>query len=1045
MRWSKFFITRYRISILVLIAILFAGIWGITNNQRQDFPTIPLNFVVVTATFPGASPADVEREVIIPIEQSANTLDEVDYVKSRSQNGFGLVEVFVKDVNDTDKVATKLNNELNKIGLPNDADVEIKTVDATGPSIALGIIGNNGQSTSELIQYAGEIKTRLELSSPDLKRIEISPSNEFEIKITLDNSQLAAKNLSYDSIKSTIQSQVLSLPGGTVETSDGRKESITVNSPVQNLEDLNDLIIGRVKLSDIAEIERVPKNIDSVQYVGYVKDGTPFSKESVYLLIFKNDDGDIINMSDDIHAEIENIKNSGIIPNDIDIVTGFDLAPFIDDQINSLLNNGYLGLILILVVLLFFINLRTAIVVALVIPIVLLIGLFAMALLNFTINTLTLFAMILTLGILVDNAIVIAEGMVHELERGANKKTAALLSIKKFGPAVTAATLTTIVVFIPFANIGGIIGDFLKFIPYTVMILIAASYLVAISITPLMGRWILKEQTYQERRDTKLKRWQKLLVLPAIVHFGQNLIDRLANAYRSFMQRVYQRTQYKVIILLIVTILFGISFGYFAPRLEFEQFPSNDGDTMTINITFPAGTTYDEKKDVFVKVQDEAIKLPHFQNFYTFGDTIFSSFTQPKLREDKKTIYDIADEYKVGLNKIRSEISDDIEISAQAASAGPPTDQFALVVNFLDNDRGSLMEATADLEKFLASDGDIKNIVNSSEESLVNSIEVNLNQEKLAKRNVNSLAAAGTVNAIFAPQKIGSLTSGEDGLSDDLILSFSLESTNSIDDLNNLTVTSATGRQIKLSDIAEIESVRSPISIKRLDNRRVASLSIELEEDADPIALDQKVRDYLSEEKLVELGLSKDAVTFGGEFSVFETDFSKLQIVFVLAMLGVYLILVWQFYSYMQPLLIMFAIPLALIGVFPGLLFVGSTLNMISGLGVIALVGVVVNDAIVLISTFNRYRIEYPDEIISETLVRTGHSRFKPIFSTSITTIGGILPLTLLDPFWTGLGTSIIAGLIFSTIGTLVAIPILYSISISLRTYIKNKFSSSKT
>ena len=540
-RWSRFFIIHYRISILIMIAILIAGFWGVTNNQRQDFPTVPLNFIWIGATYPGASPADVEQEVVVPIEQAASAYDEVDYVQSKSQNSFGNIEVFVKDVDDINKVATKLNDEIGKLGLPDDVDVNVQTFDATGPSVAFGLVGKNGQDTNKLLPYASEVKARLEASSNDLKYIEIAPANEFKLQITLDTEKLTKNRLSYDLVKNAVLSQIVSLPGGTVETSEGRRESITVNAPVQTIEDIENISLGIVKLSEVATIKRLPKNDESVNYIGYVKEGEPKAKESVYLLAYKNDNGDIIRMSKDLQAEVDEINRSGILPADVEIVTGYNSAPFIEDQINSLLKNGWIGLVVILVVLLFFINLRTALVVALAIPIVFLIGLFALAVFNFTLNILTLFAIILTLGILVDNAIVIAEGMVHELEKGAKRRQAALTSIKKLGPAVTAATLTTIVVFIPFAAIGGIIGDFLKYIPYTIMIIVATSYLVAMSITPLLGRWILSEQTYEERRKSRLKNWQKVLILPAIVHWGQNLIDKLSRGYRQLMQKIYSK------------------------------------------------------------------------------------------------------------------------------------------------------------------------------------------------------------------------------------------------------------------------------------------------------------------------------------------------------------------------------------------------------------------------------------------------------------------------------------------------------------------------
>jgi HAE1 family hydrophobic/amphiphilic exporter-1 len=396
-------------------------------------------------------------------------------------------------------------------------------------------------------------------------------------------------------------------------------------------------------------------------------------------------------------------------------------------------------------------------------------------------------------------------------------------------------------------------------------------------------------------------------------------------------------------------------------------------------------------------------------------------------------ISEIVDKFETNLDRVREKISDDITIKSQVISYGPPQDPYDVVVNFLGTDQDVLINAANDLEEFLKAKNGIEKIENGPRESLIPAIEVEMIQSELTKRNVNSLVAAGTVNAIFTEQKIGSVVFRNDGLSDDVVIGFNKQSTDSIADLGQLAVPTLTGDVVRLSDIAEVKRVEKPVSIQRLDNKKVATVSVALKEGEDQLALDQEIKDYLTEDKLVSLGLEKDGVKYGGQYSAFESDYSNLQIVFILAMLAVYLILVYQFNSYLQPALIMFAIPLALIGVFPGLTFVGSTLNMISGLGIIALVGIVVNDAIVFISTFNRYKSEHPDDNLYQRLVRTGYTRFKPIFSTSITTIAGILPLTVTDPFWTGLGTSVVAGLIFSTIGTLIAIPVLYSIFCNLR------------
>ncbi|MFH1508846.1 MAG: efflux RND transporter permease subunit [bacterium] len=1038
-KWAEFFVRRYRITILLLIGILIAGTWGVANNQRQDFPNINVNIAIVSAIYPGASPENVEQEVVIPIEQAITNLDGVDKIRSSAYNSFGSIIVYAEKVSDVDQIVSDTTEEINKLGLPQDVDVQVSTESASGPTMALGIVGDNGQDTNELLKYSSDVKSRLEASSPEVNYIDVIPANEFEVQVIIDGEKLNQNRLNFEAVKGAVQSQITALPGGNVETSEGRKEAITIKAPAKSMEDLENISLGIVKLGDVAELKRLPKNSETNLFIGYVKDGEAQSKEAVYLLVYKNENGDVVRLADGINEEVKSIKEDGLIPDDIDIVTGYDISPYVNDQINSLLNNGYLGLILILIVLMFFINLRTAIVVALMIPIVFLVTLFVMPLLGYSLNILTLFAMILTLGILVDNAIVIAEGMVAELERGKTKKQAALLSIKKLGPAVLTATLTTVVVFIPFASIDGIMGDFLKYIPYTIMIVISTSFLVAISITPLMGIWLLKEETYEQRRDKKLKNWQKMLILPAIIFYGQNLIDKMSRGYKKMMTAIYKKWMWKIGIIVLVTVLFGVSFGVFAPMLEFEQFPSRDGNTILTTIEFPSGTTFAEKKDVFKKINDEIVQLDYFQTFYSYGNMIFGIFVDPEDRTDETTIYDIEEDLQNRIVKVKEGINEDIDIKAAASSYGPPTDSYDVIVEFLGNDRESLAAAADDLIDFVSDKEGVDKIVNGVEELKVPSVEVDFNQDELNRQGVSALIAAGTVNAIFAPQNAGSIKIRVDGITDDVVLEFSSSTTDSIDDLKNLSVPSVTGSVVKLSAVADVKSVDNPEKIDRLDGRRTATINIALTEDADSAKINNEINDYLTEDKLKELGLENDGVSYGGIYSEFEGDYANLQIVFLLAVLAVYLILVYQFHTYFQPALILMAVPLALIGVFPGLFLTGSTLNMISGLGVIALVGIVVNDAIVFISTHNRVKKDNPDKSMSEVLAHAGHMRFKPIFSTSITTIMGILPLTIIDPFWTGLGVSIISGLVFSTAGTLIAMPVLYMTVVRIMDKIRQK------
>ncbi len=1057
-QWTKFFIDKYKVSILFLIAIAIAGVWGLMNVQRQDFPAIESNYIIVQAKYIGASSTDVEKDILIPVEQVIKNKDGVKGVRSSASANFGSIMIERDTSVGNNEAVNKINEDIANLNLPQDAEVKAEALDVAGVSMVLGVVneGSDNISFSDLLDQTEKIKSRIESSSADIKKVELLPENEFQVQIKLDSGKMSERSLDYSTISNAIKSYITNIPGGSIKEED-RNVSISINSPVLNISDLRDLKINGVKLDDIADIERNPVNDQSLTFGGYKVDGETKTNDAIYLLIYKVDDGDIIRLADSVMNEVENLKKDNILSNGVEVRTLYNLAPSINQQISSLISNGLLGLVVILIVLLFFINLRTAIVVSLIIPLAFLITLFVLPLLGYSLNILTLFAMILTLGILVDNAIVIAEGMAYEMHRGATKYEAGILAVKHLGPAVTAATLTTIIAFIPFSQLPGIMGDFLKYIPYTVIIMLVVSYVLAITITPLFGKWILKdEDAKDEFADTEkenvehcnmsptvhMPKWQKYLVIPVLIAWGQSLIDRLNMYYCKVMHWILDKKVRKAIVIAMTLILIGISVGYFAPKLEFEQFPSKDGTNLSISYKFPTNTTYEEKKDVIKKVNEDIIDLPYFEKFYNYRNATQIELTDPTLRDDQLTIFDIRNQLIDKITEIKKDVNSDIDIKVDNVSYGPPASEYDTVVEFLSNDSSSLEKASDKLAQFLDQSDKVEKHENVLKEGLVKSIDVNLRNDKLQEYNISPITVSGIINATFSDANIGSISESDNGVSDDVTLGYDKESINSIDKLKDILVPVVQSNTamidvnnyalaskpvvVKLNDIADINEVDKPVSVSRYKYRRVATTNISLKDGVDVKAFEQEIKDEFNDDKLRELGLEKDSLTFGGQFAEFQSDYSNLQIVFVLAIILVFLVLVFQFNSYSQPLLIMTTIPLALIGVFPGLYMIDPSINLVSGLGIVALVGIVVNDAIVFIDTMNRFSKENPNNTTANNLVKTGFTRLKPIFSTSITTIAGILPLTIVDPFWTGLGVAIIFGLIFSTVGTLIVVPVIY-------------------
>lgn len=1057
-KWTKFFIDKYKVSILLLIAIALAGIWGISNVQRQDFPAIESNYVVVKTTYIGASASDVEKDVLIPVEQVINNMDNVKNVRSTAFDNGGSIVVERDTADQNSEAANKMNEEIANISLPTDATVKAEALDVAGTSMVLGVVneGNDDESFTDLLADTEKIKSRIESSSPEIKKVEILPDNEFQVKIKLDSNKMNESSLDYNTVSNTIKSYITNIPGGSVKEED-QNISITIKSPVENYEDLKELKINGVKLDDFADIERAPSNVETLTFGGYKVDGETKTNDAIYLLIYKTDDGDIIRLADDVSSEIENLKNNKVLPQGVEVRTLYNLAPSIDQQIKSLIDNGVLGLVVILIVLLFFINFRTAIVVSLIIPLAFLITMFILPLIGYSLNILTLFAMILTLGILVDNAIVIAEGMAYEMHRGASKHDAGILAVKNLGPAVTAATVTTIIAFIPFSQLPGIMGDFLKYIPFTVIIMLTVSYFLAITITPLFGKWILKDADAKDEfadseKENKLHcsespiknmpKWQKYLVVPMLISWGQSLIDKLNMYYCEMMHWLLAKKTRKVVTVVITILLIGISVGYFAPKLKFEQFPSKDGTNLSVTYDFPTGTTFEEKKDVIKKVNEEIINLPYFEKFYNYGNATQIELTDPSLRSDSTTVFDIREQLISKVDEIKNDIDPDIDIIVDNVTYGPPGSEYDTVIELLSSDSQDLNNTADEMAKFLDDNGDVEEYENVLKEGMVKSVEVDLDKGKLEEYTLNPLSISQMINAMFSEAKLGSISQDNSDITDEVRIGYDNESINSMDKLKDLSIpvttkissgptlygyTSTTQPMtIKLTDVAQIKEVNKPVSISRYKSRRVVTFNVTLKDGVSVEEFQKQVEDEFDADKLKDLGLQNDALVFGGQYVEFQSDYSNLQIVFLLAAIFVFLVLVFQFNSYSQPLLIMTTIPLALIGVFPGLYMIDPSINLVSGLGIVALVGIVVNDAIVFIDTMNRFSRENPNKTTADNLVKTGFTRLKPIFSTSITTIAGILPLTIIDPFWTGLGVAIIFGLIFSTLGTLVVIPVVY-------------------
>ncbi len=1048
-KWTSFFINKWRVTLIIILAIIIAGLFGTFNNQRQDFPTIPANVIVINAVYPGASNQNIEKEVIVPIEGSVKDIDNVTKIRATANDNFANLvlemDIFEKDI--LNQRSAEVSDSISNSGIPEGVTFTVSVPEASGPTMFLGVVDDG--TCEPLLECASEIKTKLESTSKEIKRVDIIPGDDFEVRVVLDAQSLSSNRLTYEQVTQIVSGFVNSLPGGNIQENGG-EISIVVSNSVENIEDLKNLpITPQIKLSDISTVERVAKSTSNIPGVAAYRQDDDFKiQEVVYLLIYKTDNGDSVNISKAVKNELDKIKETNDISANQNIVILSDSADDVLRQINSLVQSAIFGLILILVILLFFINLRAAIVVSTILPLAFLITLFALYQIGLTINILTLFAMILALGILVDNAIVIAEGMMYEIEKGVDRKTAALRTVKKLGPAITSATLTTLIVFVPFATLPGILGEFLKFIPYTIIIMMVVSYFLAISITPLFGRVLLSKEVAHE---TKLKTWQKILIFPLIVKYGQIGVNKIADFYKAIVKRIYNNIFLKLVTIFVgfIVLFAGL---YTATFIDSGQFPEVDSQVMAISIKLPAGVSNKVRTEVFKSTNEAFANFEDFESSYAQGgDTLVGIFTPPTERKTDKTIFKIVDEINLILPEIENKF-EGLELEARSLSAGPPVNEFDIVVELKGQNLEPLSSLAEDIENYANSQPQVKEVENGYKNNLTKSISVDFDETALAENNLNTFVASSIIRQNFAKDESGKIIVQDNRIADDLSFQLGQQNDNkNLESLENLTLIPG----ILLSDVAEVKEQETLSSINRLEGEKLVEVSIKLNQDEDVIAFQNQLNDYLGIEILNpnEKTLRNDArvknfgiteaekISFGGAQAEQSEDFTNLVIVAILALIGVYIILVNQFNSYAKPALIMFTVIFAFAGVFPGLKIFGEGLNFISGLGVVALIGIAVNDAIVFIDVLNKlYEEEGNQKKRWEILMESGYQRFKPILSTTITTILGILPLTITDPFWRGLGIAIITGLMFSTIATLFLVPLIFDLVASLWNWIKRRF-----
>ncbi len=1018
--WS-FFIRKKPISTLVILALIISGIYSYTSLPKEIQPEINIPVAIVSTALPGANPIDVESLITDPLEERIASVSDINSITSTSNFGISSISIEFEADADLDKRVQEVKDavDLAKSELPDDAtDPTTFKVEANDiPIITFSLIGD--RPLYELTEIAEIIQDEIE-SITGVASVDILGGQRKYIEVVLEQKKVEELGLSIQDISNTIRFNNQSLPIGVVQI-DKLNYSVRVDNQYSSLEEIRNLPISFIEntpiyLSDVAKVEEAYPNQSQISKFSI--NGNK-SEKSVSLRVNKKKGASVIAIADESKLKVEELQEN-TIPNDIDIAISNDNSSFIRTDLGILTENGIQTTILIIIILFLAIGFKEGLIAGLSIPLTFFFTFTIMKIVGMTINSLSLFSLVIALGLLVDTAIVIMEGIDENMKEGYNGKDAAILSIHTYKLPLIAGTMTTIFAFFPMLLVSGILGEFLKALPITISSALMASLFVSLTLNPAVASRFLKVKPGKEKTS----------ILTPFFKF-------LGRFFHKIIGTIINRRIFRALVILIAIGSLALSFMLpISGNLKVEMFPVTDENYFIINIETPKGIIIEETTEVTNEIEEILYQIPEVENFLTVIGTNQSSAStdiEPQAGSTSSNLANITvnlyekEERERKSYEIVETLREDLKqytnakITITEISGGPPSED-PITIRIIGEDLDKLQEITRDIEELVRSTPKTQN-VNTSLTDGLNEFKYTLDKNKLSLHGLSANQVSSAIRNIVQGVESTEIKLGDEDL--DLFVLYDLPKENnqtilSISDIENFKIQSPKGYSVTLAELGDFNLEQSLASINREEQKRIFKVTSNVTSTGNPIEITQQLEEELSDYEIPQ-GYE---IKFGGDLEDINRSFQELFVSMIIGVILIMFTLVLMFNSFRQAYIILFTLPLALIGVFPGLYAIGLNLSFPAFLGVVALAGIVVNDAIVLIDRINTNRKDGME--FKESIAEAANARLQPIVMTTITTIVGILPLALTNEFWAGLGFSLVFGLLAATMLTLIVIPVLY-------------------
>lgn len=1009
---------RPSVTILIALLIALAGIYATSQTRTELTPDIELPVVTVITVYPGSGPEDVVERVTRPIEQVVAGVAGLDQQQSVSAAGISVVVAQFEYGLDFAEVTRSIDDGIRQTSLPDGAQApRVAAVDVTSLPVVQLSLGGGGLDQGELTALARDRIVPELTKLEGVYTVELFGAADPEVVVEIDPSQAALKGIAVNQLVGAIQANEFSLPAGTAET-DGQAIPVRVVHRFGATSAIEDLIVGvaaappagpgaspgaspvpgagqpvPVRLGEIADVSVGVSEAGGVSRT----DGEP----SIGIAIAKTEQAATVEVAHGVQDRLDELLDD--LPAGLQVVPILDQSTFIDKSIEGLVREGLLGaLFAVLVIFLFLTHVPTTLVAALSIPLSLLIALGALKVGDLTLNIITLGALVVAVGRVVDDSIVVLENIYRHVRIGGEPPAQAVVTAtREVASAITSSTVTTVAVFVPLGLVGGITGQL--FLPFaiTVSVALLASLVVAVTITPVLARYLVGRAAPGEHREGRLQRVYDRTLRWSLGHRPAVL----ALALGSFVAAVA-----------------------LVPSIPTAFLPAQADKFVLVNVAPDPGLSRDRLLEATERIEDGLAadsEVTHYQTTLGSGGGLQTLRAAIGGRgQGAVTVYvrlvDDADLTAASsrLGAALGDVAPDVSVTVENPQASL-TNRVQLTVS-ADDPATAREGAALVLDALRGIDG----LFNLTSDAAVDApeITVEVDPERAALRGLSTVQVATAVRTLMSGQEVGQIRI-EDDSAMSLVVRGDPSATATVASLRELPL--AVGpAPVRLGDIATIEEAPAPTQLSRVDGRPAVSISADVTEQ-DVGAVTGRVDEIVDGLRLpagVEVGS-------GGVTAQMQEAFGSLGIALIAAIILVYLVMTIAFGSLLDPFIILFSIPLAAVGALIALFVTGRPLGLSALIGVLMLVGIVVTNAIVLLDFVEQARARGAS--VREALLEAGRIRVRPILMTALATILALIPLSIgLNEgaiIAAELGTVVIGGLISSTFLTLVVIPVIYS------------------